>query len=99
MKKGVIEKKIRELKKVIIPILKRNGVVKAGVFGSFVRGDDKKNSDIDILIKPPKGIGFGFVGIQLQLQKSLNKKVDLLSYKAIHPLLKEKILKEEVRIL
>jgi len=42
MKKGVIEKKIRELKKVIIPILKRNGVVKAGVFGSFVRGDDKK---------------------------------------------------------
>ena len=72
--------------------------------GRFVRisidvGDYKKNSDIDMLVQPPKGIGFGFAGIELELEKKLNKKVDLLTYNSIHPLLKKRILEEEVRIL
>jgi len=95
-------KKIRIIKSIqskIVPTLKRNGVVKAGIFGSYARGEAKKNSDIDILIQPPKGIGFGFVGIQLELETKLKKKVDLLSYRAIHPLLKRRILSEEVRII
>ncbi len=90
---------LAELKKKIIPVLKRNGVVKAGIFGSYARGEAKKNSDIDILIESPKGIGFGFAGIQLELENKLNKKVDLLSYRGIHPLLKERILMEEVKII
>ena len=73
--------------------------MRAGIFGSYARGDNKKNSDIDILIQPPKGIGFGFVGIQFELEDKLKKKVDLLSYRAIHPLLKKRILKEEVKII
>ena len=88
-----------EMKKKIIKILKKNKVVRAGIFGSYARGEQKKNSDIDILVKPPRGIGFGFVGIQFELEDELKKKVDLLSYKAVHPLLKERILKEEVRII
>lgn len=90
---------LKRLKPKIVSILKARGVKKAGIFGSIVRGQQKKNSDIDILILPPKGIGFGFVGIQNELEKKLGKKVDLLSYRAIHPLLKNKILKEEVRII
>ena len=90
---------LREFKKVVVPVLKGNGVVRAGVFGSFARGEAKKKSDIDILVEPPKGIGFGFVGIQLELENKLKKKVDLLSYRAIHPLLKKRILKEEVKII
>ena len=92
-------RKLRQIAKIIVPILKKNGVVKAGIFGSYARGEEKKRSDIDMLVKPPKGIGFGFVGIQLELEDKLKKKVDLLSYGAIHPLLKERILKEEVRII
>ena len=91
--------KINQLKRKIIPILKHNEVNKAGIFGSYARGEQKKNSDIDILIQPPKGIGFGFVGIQLELEGKLKKKVDILSYGAIHPLLKKRILNEEVRII
>jgi len=94
-----MNKRIERIKLKALPILKKYGVAKAGIFGSYVRGENKKNSDIDILIQPPKGIGFGFVGIQFELEKKLKKKVDLLSYRAIHPLLKERILKEEVRIL
>ena len=92
-------KKIKQIKSKIIKILKKNNVVRAGIFGSYARGEEKKNSDIDILIKPPKGIGLGFAGIELELEKSLNKKVDLLTYKCIHPLLKKRILNEEVRVI
>ena|SRR3989338_4460218 len=83
----------------IASILKKNGVTKAAIFGSYARGEATKKSDIDILILPPKGIGFGFAGIELKLEKELKKKVDLLTYNSIHPLLKERILKEKVRIL
>jgi len=91
-----------ELKKIrqrIVKILKQNGIAKAGIFGSFARGEQNKGSDLDILILPPKGMGFGFVGVRLELEKELRRKVDLLSYRAIHPLLKKKILEDEVRIL
>lgn len=64
-----------------------------------MRGEQTKKSDIDIIVEPPKGIGFGFVGIQTELEKTLGKKVDLLTYKGLSPYLKKDILKEEVRIL
>ena len=94
-----MNKDIEKIKMKALPILKKYGIVKAGIFGSYARGDNKKNSDIDILVLPPNGIGFEFFGIQSELEKKLKKRVDLLSYRAIHPLLKERILKEEVKIL
>ncbi|MBS3100597.1 nucleotidyltransferase domain-containing protein [Candidatus Woesearchaeota archaeon] len=90
---------IRSIQSKVVPTLKRNGVVRAGIFGSYARGEFTKKSDIDIVIQPPKGIGFGFAGIELELEKKLKKKVDLLTYNSIHPLLKSRILKEEVKIL
>ena len=94
-----VTSKLEILKEKIIKILKKNKVTKAGIFGSYARGDEKKNSDIDILIQYPKGLGFGFAGIELELEDVLKKKVDLLTYGAVHPLLKERILNEEVRII
>lgn len=92
-------KDIRRIQKKIIPILKKNNVVKAGLFGSYARGEAKKKSDIDILIQPPKGMGLGFVGMKLELEEKLGKKVDLLTYKSIHPYLRKYILDDEVRII
>lgn len=40
---------IEDVKKKIVPILKHHGVKKAGLFGSLVRGELSKKSDIDIL--------------------------------------------------
>ena len=74
-------------------------VKEIGIFGSYIRGKQKKDSDIDILIEPPKGIGFEFAGIQLELEDKLKRKIDLITYKYISPYLKDKILKEEIRIL
>lgn len=92
-------KDINKIKKGIRKILKNNGVVRAGIFGSYARGEQKKNSDIDILVEPPKGIGFGFGGIKIELEEKLKKKVHLVTYKYIHPKLKEEILKEEIKLL
>ncbi len=92
-------KNLNKIIKVIVTTLKKHGIKRAGIFGSYVRGEQKKGSDIDILIEPPEGVGFGFIGIELELKDKLKKKVDLLSYRAIHPLLKKRILSEEVRII
>jgi len=84
---------------IVVPILKKNGVLRAGIFGSYARGKFKKNSDVDILVET-KSIGlFEFIGIKLELEKGLRKKVDLVEYGAIKPIIKNSILSEEVKIL
>jgi len=90
---------IKQIAKIAVPILKKNGVVKAGIFGSYARGEAKKRSDIDMLIKPPKWMGFEFFGLNLELEEKLGKKVDLLTYKSVSPYLKKYIMADEVRIL
>jgi len=99
----IINKNNSELDKLrlkIVEILKKNNIKKAGIFGSYARGDFKKNSDIDILIMPSKDMSLlDISGLKIELEDNLNKKVDLVSYNYIHPMLKEKILKSEVKII
>jgi len=95
----VPNKNIEKLKRKIIPILKKNKIKRAGIFGSYAEGLQKKDSDIDILILPSKNLGFGFAGIENELSKKLGKKVDLVSYNGLSPYLKERILKQEIRII
>jgi hypothetical protein len=56
-----------------------------GIFGSYSRGDFKKNSDIDIIVEFEKSPGFEFIDLADELEVILNKKVDLVSKKAIKP--------------
>lgn len=84
----------------IVKILKKNDVVKAGIFGNYARGEAKKNSDIDILIKFKRRKSlYDLVGVERELKSALKKDVGLLTYNSINPLLKNIILKEEVKIL
>ena len=79
-------------------ILKSHGIKKAGIFGSFARNEQKKGSDIDVLVDF-NGSLFKLAGLELELEKALKRKVDLLTYKGINHLLKDIILKEEERII
>lgn len=90
---------IEKLKPRILKILKKYGIKKAGIFGSFARGEQKKSSDIDLLVEPAKGMGFNFYGMNIELEDELGRKVDLVTYKFISPYIKKNILKEEIRIL
>jgi len=90
---------IEKLKPKIIKILKKYHIKRAGIFGSYAKGEARKNSDIDILVEPAKGMGFSFYGMNLELEEKMGKKVHLVTYKFINPYIKKNILKEEVRII
>lgn len=70
-------------------------VKKISLFGSYLRGDAKEDSDVDLLVEldPSACVGlFQFIGIKLALEDKLKKKVDLLTPEAISPYLKEDII-------
>ena len=91
---------VEEIKEKIIPILKRYHVKRAGIFGSVVRGEDTKESDIDVLVEIESRMSLlDFVGLKLELEDALGKRVDLGEYSTIKPLIREQILSEEVTIL
>jgi predicted nucleotidyltransferase len=70
-----------------------------GVFGSYARGEQKAQSDIDILVRFKDGATlFDFVGLAEFLEEKLGIKVDLLSERAIRPELKENVIKELVSL-
>ena len=89
-----------EIKLIAIPILQRYGATRTGVFGSIATGQIHQRSDIDVLVDFGQPLGlFDFVGLKLELQKALGRNVDLVEYAAIKPLLRERILAEQVSIL
>ena len=91
---------LEQIKKQVLPILKEADVKRAAFFGSYVRGDDTKKSDIDILVDLPRGKTlFDLVDLKMNLEEKLKKKVDVLTYEAIHPLIKDSILNNQYLIL
>jgi len=88
------------VKQLAVPILKKHEVIRASLFGSIVRGEVKKGSDIDILVEVPESKSlFDMMDIQFELEDVLKKKVDLVEYDLIKPRLKPYILKEQIKIL
>ena len=86
---------ISSLKEKIIPLLKQHSVTYAGVFGSVARGQDKPESDIDLLVRFKNVPGmFGYIHLENQLSKALGKKVDLATEESLHRLIKPQILEE-----
>lgn len=91
---------INDLKQKILPVLQRHEIKKAGLFGSCVYGEGREDSDIDILVEIEQDISLlDFVGIKLELEEALGRKVDLVEYDTIKPLLRESILSQQVMIL
>jgi predicted nucleotidyltransferase len=91
---------IEEIKGKVIPILERYGVKKAGIYGSVVRGESKTSSDVDILVEIKSNMSLlDFIGIKIELEEVLKMSVDLVEYDTIKPIIKERILAEQVVIL
>lgn len=77
---------IEEVKEKAVPILKRYGATRAGVFGSVVRGKTRRRSDNDILVEIGDGLSLlDFVRINRELEEALGRKVDLVEYETIKP--------------
>lgn len=92
--------RLEAIKKKALPILKEAGVNRSSLFGSIVRGDMGKDSDIDILVDLPRGKSLlDLVRLQRKLEEVLGKEVDVITYNSIHPLLKDYILRDQLQIL
>jgi len=88
-----------KLLRTIVEGLKKEGAVKIGLFGSYARGEQKRKSDIDILVKfaKPKSL-LEFVGIEQELSEKTGKKIELLTEEFISPHIIGKIKKEIVEL-
>jgi len=96
-------KKIEEIKKKLIelkPFLKEKYKIKEiGIFGSYIKGKQKKKSDLDILIDFEDDAEIGlieFVRIENYLSDKLGVKVDLVMKKTLKPYIGKIILEEVV---
>ena len=98
-KKELKLKGITEIQKVIPPILWKYPIKRASLFGSYARQEARADSDIDILVEFSSTISLiQFVTIQLELEDTLGKKVDLVELSTLKPQLKTSILKEQMVI-
>jgi len=95
-----MKKELESIKFKVTPIFKKHGVSKAGIFGSYARGEQNSKSDIDFLIKIKDEASLtDLIKLKLLIQRNLNKKIDLVEYETIRPELKDRILNEEIRIM
>ena len=89
-----------ELRQRITPILKRHHISRAAIFGSMATGKARKKGDLDILVEfKGKRSLLDLAALKMDLEDEVGRKVDVLTYNALHPLLRENVLKQEVRIL
>ena len=79
-------------KQKITEICKRNDISYCGVFGSFARGDATPESDLDLLVRFSKPVGFRFFGVADEIELALGKKIDLATDKMIGPYIRESVM-------
>ena len=96
MNKEEIRKKISSQ----LPLLRQKyNVKRLGIFGSVVKDQQRKGSDVDMLVEFTSPIGlFDFIRLETFLAETLNQKVDLVSKKALKPAIKDDILKEAIYV-
>jgi predicted nucleotidyltransferase len=83
----------------VIEFFRSQPVIRAYIFGSYARGDNSADSDIDILVEVEKGTDlFRFIKIKLQLEKLLNRTVDLVSSNGLSRRLKPIIDAEKILV-
>jgi len=70
-----------------------------GIFGSYARGEEKKGSDIDVLVRFREGASlFELVGLGDYLEDLFGVYVDVVSERALHPMMKDEVLRELVPV-
>ena len=94
-----MDKEISHIRKLVLPILHKYGINSVSIVGSVARGENKAGSDLDIVVEITEKISLlTFSKIKIELEETLNKKVDLIERAAIKPSLRKYLLKDEINI-
>jgi uncharacterized protein len=86
-----IEKILKEHKEILA---EQYFVQKIGLFGSYVRNEQKEESDVDILVEFDGPVSFEFLDLKDYLESLFCKPVDLVTTRSLKPYLREEILNE-----
>ncbi|MBI2269734.1 MAG: nucleotidyltransferase family protein [Bacteroidetes bacterium] len=91
---------LENLKAIIRDTLKKYPIKKAALFGSFSRGEEQINSDVDILIEPSGPVTlFDILKMESELSKKIARKIDIVEFSAIKNSIRENVLKNAIAIL
>ena len=95
LSKTDIETKLSAIKPIIA---EKFHVSKLGYFGSFVRGDHSKESDLDLLVEFSKPVGWSFFKLEKFLEESLGLPVDIVTKEGLKIRIRESILDKVIYI-
>ncbi len=92
-------KTIDEIEKIIkknkIELNEKYGLISIGIFGSYGRGEQNTDSDLDLLVEVRRPMGFvKFIRLENHLSQLLGVKVDMVTKKALKPNIGKRILQE-----
>ncbi|AKG53146.1 nucleotidyltransferase [Dehalogenimonas sp. WBC-2] len=90
---------VKDLKSRLLPVLKQHNVARAAVFGSVATGTATETSDLDILVEfqGEKNL-LDLVSLKIDLEEKVHRKVNVVTYRSLNPLIRDKVLSEEMRI-
>ena len=90
------KEKNQQIREQILPIIKAYKINYAAIFGSFARGENKKDSDLDLLVNFSKPVSyFDLVEVEQKIARKIKiKKVDLVTLDALHPLIRKSVNKD-----
>ena len=89
---------IDDIRATVVPVLKKYGIERAGLFGSFADGTMDEESDIDILVHTPDEMSlFEYIELKDALTLVLDRNVDLVQYEGLRERIKNQVLDQEIR--
>lgn len=91
---------LEQYQQIILPVLKRHFIKRAAIFGSFAKGNNTSDSDIDLLIEPEKDFTiFKMLRLEEEISALIKRKVDVVEYSALKPSIKNEVMLSAVTIL
>ena len=94
-----VEQRLGVNREDILRVAAKHGAVNVRVFGSFARGDQQPDSDVDFLVDAGPDITPFFPGgLIIDLEALLNRKVDVVETDALHRALRDRVMREAIPI-
>ena len=87
---------LRKNRDKILAIAKDCGLCDVRVFGSVARGEERADSDIDILVNRVEGVSMGIrtFGLPAALEEMFHRRIDFVFEKGLNKIIKEQVIKE-----
>lgn len=93
---------LTEIREKTLPVFRKYGIERVAVFGSYAKGREREESDVDFLVRYAPGVKrslFTHVRLVNELQDVLKKKVDVVSEQSLSQLLRDEVLRSARIIL